>query len=228
LIIFVFVGVILTIVVQSSSAAMTITITMAFNGWIDFPTACALVLGENIGTTITAFLASLNANYHAKRTARAHMIFNVFGVVWMLIFFHWFIQWVDYLAPGDSLSADNIPIHLSLFHTMFNILNVLFLIWIISIGVEASGIPDECKGLVGNELEICNSLYDLGSGLATGLVIFLWVAADVILGIVWLVTNRSGKRDCPSCGKSVKRGLTTCQNCNHDFASAASSGTSGS
>ena len=94
--------------------------------------------------------------------------------------------------------------------------------------MEASGIPDECKGLVGNELEICNSLYDLGSGLATGLVIFLWVAADVILGIVWLVTNRSGKRDCPSCGKSVKRGLTTCQNCNHDFASAASSGTSGS
>ena len=131
LIIFVFVGVVLTIVVQSSSAAMTITITMAFNGWIDFPTACALVLGENIGTTITAFLASLNANYHAKRTARAHMIFNVFGVVWMLIFFHWFIQWVDYLAPGDSLSADNIPIHLSLFHTMFNILNVLLLIWFV-------------------------------------------------------------------------------------------------
>jgi len=131
LIIFVFVGVILTIVVQSSSAAMTITITMAFNGWVDFPTACALVLGENIGTTITAYLASLNANYHAKRTARAHMIFNVFGVIWMLIVFHWFIQWVDYLAPGDSLSADNIPIHLSLFHTMFNIINVLVLIWFV-------------------------------------------------------------------------------------------------
>ena len=131
LIIFVFVGVILTIVVQSSSAAMTITITMAFYGWIDFPTAAALVLGENIGTTITAYLASLNANYHAKRTARAHMIINIFGVVWMLIVFHWFIQIVDYLAPGDALAADNIPIHLSLFHTMFNIINVMLLIWFV-------------------------------------------------------------------------------------------------
>ena len=120
LVIFVFVGVILTIVVQSSSAAMAITITMAFYGWIDFPTAAALVLGENIGTTITAYLASLNANYHAKRTARAHMIINVFGVIWMFAVFYWFIELVDYLAPGDSSNADNIPIHLSLFHTMFN------------------------------------------------------------------------------------------------------------
>ena len=56
-----------------------------FKGWIDFPTAAAIVLGENIGTTITAYLASLGGNYHAKRAARAHMIFNVFGVVWMII-----------------------------------------------------------------------------------------------------------------------------------------------
>jgi len=140
--IFIVVGVILTIVVQSSSAAMTITITMAYSGWIDFPTACALVLGENIGTTITAYLASLNANYHAKRTARAHMIFNVIGVIWMLIAFKYFIQFVDYLAPNDvpyniNLYNDapeqfqNIPIHLSLFHTMFNIINVLALIWFV-------------------------------------------------------------------------------------------------
>ena len=131
LVIFVFVGVILTIVVQSSSAAMAITITMAFYGWIDFPTAAALVLGENIGTTITAYLASLNANYHAKRTARAHMIINVFGVIWMFAVFYWFIEVVDYLAPGDSSNADNIPIHLSLFHTMFNIINVMLLIWFV-------------------------------------------------------------------------------------------------
>ena len=71
-------------------------------------------------------------------------------------------------------------------------------------------------------------LYPVVASIATIFIIFLWAAADVILGIVWLVTNRSGKRDCPSCGKSVKRGLTTCQNCNHDFASAASSGTSSS
>ena len=142
LLIFIVVGVILTIAVQSSSAAMTITITMAYSGWIDFPTACALILGENIGTTITAYLASLNANYHAKRTARAHMIFNVIGVIWMLIAFKYFIQFVDYLVPNDvpyniNLYSDtpeqfkNIPIHLSLFHTMFNIINVLALIWFV-------------------------------------------------------------------------------------------------
>ena len=131
LFIFIIVGVLLTLAVQSSSAAMTITITMAFKGWIDFPTAAALVLGENIGTTITAYLASINANYHAKRTARAHLIFNVFGVVWMIIAFNSFIQLVDYIVPGDYSDASNIPIHLSMFHTMFNIVNVLLLIWFV-------------------------------------------------------------------------------------------------
>jgi len=130
-IIFITVGVFLTIIVQSSSAAMTITITMAFKGWIDFPTAAALVLGENIGTTITAYLASLGANYHAKRTARAHMIFNVFGVVWMLIAFKLFIPFVDYIIPGDISNPENIPVHLSMFHTLFNIFNVLLLIWFV-------------------------------------------------------------------------------------------------
>ena len=104
---------------------------MAFKGWIDFPPAAALVLGENIGTTITAYLASINANYHAKRTARAHLIFNVFGVVWMIIAFNSFIQLVDYVVPGDYSDASNIPIHLSMFHTMFNIVNVLLLIWFV-------------------------------------------------------------------------------------------------
>ena len=131
LIIFIFVGVILTVVVQSSSAAMTITITMAFKGWIDFPTAAALVLGENIGTTITAYLASLGGNYRAKQTARAHMIFNVFGVVWMLISFSFFIPFIDYIVPGDTLNPNNIPVHLSMFHTIFNIINVCLLIWFV-------------------------------------------------------------------------------------------------
>ena len=143
--IFIIVGVILTITVQSSSAAMTITITMAYKGWIDFPTAAALVLGENIGTTITAYFASLGANYHAKRTARAHMIFNVFGVVWMLLAFSLFIPFIDYIVPGDPYipkylesGVENplfkdatIPIHLSMFHTLFNIINVLLLIWFV-------------------------------------------------------------------------------------------------
>ena len=142
LFIFISVGVLLTIIVQSSSAAMTITITMAYSGWIDFPTACALVLGENIGTTITAYMASINGNYHAKRTARAHMIVNLIGVVWMVIAFKYFIQFVDYLAPepvpygidvyaGSPELFKNIPIHLSLFHTLFNIINVSVLIWFV-------------------------------------------------------------------------------------------------
>ena len=142
--IFILVGVILTITVQSSSAAMTITITMAFKGWIDFPTASALVLGENIGTTITAYLASLGGNYHAKRTARAHMIFNVFGVVWMLCAFSMFIPFIDSIVPGDPyipkeingienplFNPVTIPIHLSMFHTIFNIMNVFLLIWFV-------------------------------------------------------------------------------------------------
>ena len=142
LFIFIAAGVILTIVVQSSSAAMTITITMAYSGWIDFPTACALVLGENIGTTITAYLASINGNYHAKRAARAHMIFNVMGIIWMVIAFRYFIQFIDFLAPNavpygiDTYSHSpelfqNIPIHFSLFHTLFNIINVIILIWFV-------------------------------------------------------------------------------------------------
>jgi len=129
--IFIIVGVLLTIIVQSSSAAMTITITMAFKGWIDFPTAAAIVLGENIGTTITAYLASLGGNYHAKRAARAHMIFNVFGVVWMIIAFSFFIPFIDFLVPGDPSDPNNIPVHLSMFHTLFNIINVGLLIWFV-------------------------------------------------------------------------------------------------
>ncbi len=142
LFLFIAVGVVLTIVVQSSSAAMTITITMAYSGWIDYPTACALVLGENIGTTITAYLASINGNYHAKRAARAHMIINLIGVVWMIIAFKYFVQFVDSVAPEmvpygvDTYATSpelfqNIPIHLSLFHTLFNIINVVVLIWFV-------------------------------------------------------------------------------------------------
>jgi phosphate:Na+ symporter len=126
--IFVGVGSLLTVIVQSSSAAMTITITMAFRGWISFPVAAAIVLGENIGTTITAFLASLPMGTTARRTARAHMIFNLIGVLWMLAVFYPFINMVDSLMPGSVLVAENIPLHLSLFHTLFNVSNTLLLV----------------------------------------------------------------------------------------------------
>lgn len=128
ILLFVAVGSILTVVVQSSSAAMTITITMAFRGWISFPVAAAIVLGENIGTTITAFLASLPMGTTAKRAARAHMIFNVLGVLWMLALFYPFVRFVDGIMPGPAELAKNIPLHLSLFHTLFNIANTALLI----------------------------------------------------------------------------------------------------
>lgn len=124
-------GVLLTVVVQSSSVAGAITLTLAYKGWIDFPMACAIVMGENIGTTITAYLASLGANTNAKRAARAHFMFNVIGVLWMLCIFYWFVDLVDFLMPGDVTSLDDLPNHTALFHTLFNLTNILILNWFI-------------------------------------------------------------------------------------------------
>ena len=158
--IFLGIGVVLTLLVQSSSAAMGITIIVAINGWINFEIAAAIVMGENIGTTVTAWLASLGANLNAKRAARAHFLFNVAGVCWMLLLFYPFIAMVDGVMPGSihqkdvtnqeiavfrkvqSLEAEgigdekikkaivdlNTPLHLSLFHTLFNLCNICLLI----------------------------------------------------------------------------------------------------
>lgn len=127
-VIFIFVGSILTVIVQSSSAAMAITVTMAFMGWIGFETAAAIVLGENIGTTVTAYLASLGTNVNARRTARAHFLFNTFGVIWMAFIFKYFTQFILRIAPWDSSLQTNLPLNLSLFHTIFNITNTLIFI----------------------------------------------------------------------------------------------------
>lgn len=129
-VIFVLLGAGLTIIVQSSSAAMAITVTMAYKGWIDFPTASMIVLGENIGTTITAYLASIGTVVNARRTARAHLLFNLFGVVWMTFVFTYFIQFIDWVAPWQNIPA-NLPLKLSLFHTVFNVLNTLICIWLV-------------------------------------------------------------------------------------------------
>lgn len=125
---FVLIGALLTIIVQSSSAAMAITLTMAYAGWIDYPTAAAIVLGENIGTTVTAYLASLGTSVNARRASRAHTLFNVFGVLWMTPFFGLFLSLVNTIVPGDvyALSASAVlPAHLAMFHTLFNIVNTL-------------------------------------------------------------------------------------------------------
>jgi len=134
---FVFVGTLITIIVQSSSAAMALTLVMCFNGWIPFPVAAAMVLGENIGTTITAELASLVGNVHAKRSARIHSMFNIIGVAWMVILLPFVldgIEWFSVKIMGNANPFENsesIPFALSYFHTFFNLTNVLLLIWFV-------------------------------------------------------------------------------------------------
>lgn len=130
---FVLIGTIVTIVVQSSSAAMAITILLCERGVIPFEMAAGMVLGENIGTTITANLAAIVGNVHAKRAARAHFVFNVFGVFWLILIFPYFLDFIDYLVsqsmPSPKISQESRPIALALFHTIFNIINVLILVW---------------------------------------------------------------------------------------------------
>jgi len=128
ILLFVLFGVVLTIVVQSSSVAGAITLTMAYKGWIDYHHAAAIILGENIGTTVTAYLASLAANTTAKRAARAHFMFNVIGVIWMLLLFYPFTSLVDALMPGSPADNSNLPNHMALFHTLFNLTNIALLI----------------------------------------------------------------------------------------------------
>jgi len=133
---FLLIGTVLTVVIQSSSATMALTLIMTAQGWIPFELAAAMVLGENVGTTITANLAAIVANYQAKRTARAHLIFNLLGVLWMLILFYPFLKFVSWLSQyfgSDSpyLNAAAIPVAISLFHTIFNILNTFLLVWFV-------------------------------------------------------------------------------------------------
>ncbi len=145
---FLAVGVVLTLIVQSSSAAMAITITCAMNGWLGdlsdpmlvFRNSAAIVLGENIGTTVTAWLAALGANTHARRAARAHFAFNVIGVIWCLALFYPFSSLVWTVAnhlPEALRSADKglakseIAFATAIFHTTFNFANICILIWFV-------------------------------------------------------------------------------------------------
>ena len=132
ILLFLFIGTILTMIVQASAATMAITLIMCANGWISLELGAALVLGENIGTTITANLAALTANTQAKRAALAHFVFNVFGVIWVLIIFHPFMELVNWVV--DTFFQSNNPevaisYKLSAFHSIFNICNVCILIW---------------------------------------------------------------------------------------------------
>lgn len=134
--IFLLIGTLLTVVIQSSSATMALTLVMCNNGWISLESAAAMVLGENIGTTITANIAAMVANTTAKRAARLHLLFNVVGVIGVLSIFPYFLKGIDSITQsvyGKSAYTDvgAVPIALSFFHTSFNILNVLLQIWFV-------------------------------------------------------------------------------------------------
>ena len=148
--IFLVFGTVLTLVLQSSSATMAITLIMLSMGFIPFQMACAMVLGENIGTTITANIAASVGNTQAKRTAMSHTIFNVFGVIWALIFFKPFLRLVGLIieglfglpnpaADGFAVSVQDSPestaalYGLSMLHTLFNTINTLILVWFVKL-----------------------------------------------------------------------------------------------
>lgn len=192
LLIFLFLGTILTIIVQSSSATVAITLIMCTKGWIPFEMAAAMVLGENIGTTITANIAAISANVSAKRAALAHLMFNVFGVFWVLVVFYPFIQMISWIVtnfgPGDpngithflskldprtiSLITSNMELTdpslvalqkqllslqvsvsygLSLFHTVFNILNVCIMVWFVKFYVYVCSAVIKAKNVAEEE-----------------------------------------------------------------------------
>ncbi len=130
IILFALVGTVLTIIVQSSSATVAITLVMCAQGWIDLHVACAMVLGENIGTTITANIAAFNANLSAKRAALSHTFFNILGVIWALALFYPFFGMVSAIVESwtsDPVSQTTWTV--SLFHSMFNLCNMFVLVW---------------------------------------------------------------------------------------------------
>lgn len=151
ILIFMVTGALMTLMLQSSAATMAITMVLVANGYIPFEMAAAMVLGENIGTTITSNIAASVANVSAKRTARAHMLFNIFGVCWVFIIFHPFLRVVGSIvelfgfpnpALTDFASADeqtrhalvaSLPFSVASLHTLFNVINTLILIWFVPI-----------------------------------------------------------------------------------------------
>lgn len=133
---FLLIGTVLTVIVQSSSATVALTLIMCAKGWITFPMAAAMVLGENIGTTITANIAAIVGNVSAKRAAIFHTLFNACGVLWAVALFPLLLRLVNGIvtvggspSPMEEGGVESIPIALSLFHSSFNVLNTMILVW---------------------------------------------------------------------------------------------------
>lgn len=139
ILIFLLIGTVITCIVQSSAAVMAITIMLCSTGVLPIYLGIALVMGENIGTTATANLAALGANTQARRAAFAHLLFNVFGVIWVMLLFYPFVGMVCRLVGYDpegtgytvAQRATILPIVLAAFHTCFNVTNTIVLIWFI-------------------------------------------------------------------------------------------------
>ncbi|MDP8234100.1 MAG: Na/Pi cotransporter family protein [Candidatus Saelkia tenebricola] len=120
------VGIIFTVLLQSSSATIAIVQVLAFNGLISFSAAIPIILGDNIGTTITAQLAAVGTNINARRTAMSHTLFNIIGVCYMLVFIYngWFIRLINFIIPGD-ITLKNVMFYIAVSHSFFNIVNAL-------------------------------------------------------------------------------------------------------
>ncbi len=139
ILVFLLIGTVITCIVQSSAAVMAITILLCSTGVLPIYLGIALVMGENIGTTATANLAALGANTQARRAAFAHLLFNVFGVFWVMCLFYPFVNFVCGLVGYDPVNdkstaaerAATLPIVLAMFHTCFNVCNTALLIWFI-------------------------------------------------------------------------------------------------
>ncbi len=149
---FVGVGTLLTVIVQSSSAAMTLTIVLTTQG-LPLDIAAAMVLGENIGTTITAELASLVANVHAKRSARIHSLFNIIGVGWMIVMMPYVLDFINSVFPAPA-DTDSNKFALAAFHTTFNLLNVIICIGFVKQLVNLSIKTVKSKGEVDEEFRL--------------------------------------------------------------------------
>ena len=135
ILLFLLIGTILTFIAQSSAALMAITMVLCASGAISIYQGIALVMGENIGTTLTANIAAMSANTQARRAALAHLLFNVFGVIWILCCFFPFVRMICRIVGLDPTADTQTPTQLSfalaMFHTAFNVTNTLILIWFI-------------------------------------------------------------------------------------------------
>lgn len=127
-------GIIFTVLLQSSSATIAIVQVLAFSGVISFPAAIPLIIGDNIGTTITAQLASIGTNVASRRTAVSHTLFNVFGALYMLFFIYngWFVKFIEFIIPG-GITLKNIMFYIAVSHSLFNVFNSLIFLPFIGI-----------------------------------------------------------------------------------------------